>query len=394
MSGGLRIALAALLLGLSCPIASAAEEGAERRFTWRPSVQLRAVLSDDITLNNRSSDGDLGIWMAPRLELAYRAPAFELGADGSLDVRRYSDSKSSDETFYRVHSFAEAGLLPGLSIRVSDAYTPQPQLLGLPDDEPNNLVQTNRAEVELRYWRELPGRREITIAALGSRFDTDRFAALVEAPNGSVALDPGFRADFWEGAAVVEFQNPFGDHHAGYVRGLVRQRDFEDAGGADHLEVSGLIGFRSHLERGIEFDAAGGYGLLDIAGGGSESSLLGRAALSVRRPGGWHYHAAFHNEFTVDIAGNDFVDTTGRLGIEKFFGPRTAVSLIGFLSQLESDSTRPSGNLFGGTEVKLRRALARRFQASLAYRYWENAGSFGLDDLSQSRLMLTLTYRH
>ncbi len=378
-----------LLVGLS----ASAEEGAERRFTWRPSIQVRTVVSDNINLSNENADGDIGVWMSPRLELDYRAPAYQIGIDSSFDVRRYSDSRDDDESFYRVHSFAEAGLLPGLSLRVSDTYTPQPKVLGLPDDDPANLVQTNRAEVELRYWRELPGRREVSIALLGGRFDADRFATLVEGPGGGVVLDTGFRADFWEGAGVIEFQNPFGDSHAGYLRGLVRHRSFDDPGGADHLEVSGLIGFRSHLEQGIEFDLAAGYGLLDLADGGSTTRLLGRAALSIRRPGGWRYHAGFHNEFTVDVAGNDFVDTTGRLGVEKYFGARTALSLFGFVSQLENDSTSPSGNLFAGGEVKLRRALARRFQASLAYRYWENAGSFGADDLSQNRLMLTLTYR-
>ena len=174
----------------------------------------------------------------------------------------------------------------------------------------------------------------------------------------------------------------------------MRQREFDDSAGADHLEASGLLGFRSHLEQGILFDVAGGYGLLDLEDGSSEARILARAALTVHRPGGWRYEAAFHNEFTVDVAGNDFVDTTGRLGVEKYFGKRTALSVIGFVSQLESDSTQPSGNLFGGAEVKLRRALSRRFQASLAYRYWENAGSFGLDDMSQSRAMVTLTYRH
>ncbi|MGH0030391.1 MAG: hypothetical protein ACQGVC_11420, partial [Myxococcota bacterium] len=89
----------------------------------------------------------------------------------------------------------------------------------------------------------------------------------------------------------------------------------------------------------------------------------------------------------------DFVDTTGRVGGEKYFGERTAVSLIGFRAQLESDSTSPSYNLFGGAEAKVRRALSRNFQASLAYRFWENAGSFSGDNMNQNRLMLTLTYR-
>ncbi|MGH0031322.1 MAG: hypothetical protein ACQGVC_16110, partial [Myxococcota bacterium] len=288
--------LAVLLGGGILPVAgaAAAEEGEERRFFWRPSIQVRGVLSDNTKLTKTDEDGDLGVWVAPRLEASYRTPAYQVGVDGAVDVRRYSSTREDDETFYRVHSFAEAGLLPGLSLRISDAYTPQPKQLGLPDDDPVNLLQSNRASVEARYWHELPGSREITIGAVGSRFDADRFATLVEAPGGGVMLDSNFNADFWEGAGFVEFQNPFGDHHAGYLRGLVRQRDFVHSGAADHLEVSGLVGFRSHLDQGIEFDAAGGYGLLDLSGAGSETRILGRASLSVRRPGGWRYHAAFH----------------------------------------------------------------------------------------------------
>lgn len=389
-------ALAALCLLASAfaPPASAAGEGEERRFTWRPSIQVRGIVNDNTGLTRDDEDADVGIWVAPRLEASYRTPAYSIGVDGAVDVRRYSQTRYDDETFYRVSSYAEAGLLPGLSLRVSDAYTPQVRQLGLPDDDPVNMVQTNRANVEARYWHELPGRREISVGAVGSRFDADRFATLVEGPGGGVVLDPNFSADFWEGAGFLEFQNPLGEHNAVYLRGLARHRDFDHAGGADHLEVSGLLGFRSDWEQGIEFDAAGGYGMLDLSGGGSEARILGRASLAIRRPGGWRYHAGFHNEFTVDVAGNDFVDTTGRLGVEKYFGLKTAVSLTGFLSQLESDSTQPSYDLFGGAEVKLRRALSRNFQASFAYRYWENAGSFGADDMVQNRLMLTLTYRH
>jgi len=391
MARALRLALVAHALVLG--FAAGAEEGAERRFTWRPSIQFRAAVNDNIALTE-DEDADVGAWIAPRIEAAWRTPDYQLGVDGSLDVHNYTDSKEADETFYRVHSFAEAGLLPGLSVRISDAFTPQPKVLGLPEDEPVNLLQTNRAELEMRYWRELPGRREITLAALGGRFDAERFAALVEGPGGGVVLDTGFRADFWEGAGVVELQNPFGDQHAGYLRGLVRQRSFDDPAGADHLEASGLIGFRSHMERGIELDVAGGYGLLDLADAGSETMWLGRASVSIRRAGGWRYHVGFHHQLTVDVAGNDFVDTTGRLGVEKYFGKRTAVGLVGFLSQLDSDSTDPSGNRFGGAELKLRRQLSRRVEASLAYRHWENAGSFELDDMRQDRAMLSLTYRH
>ena len=119
-----------------------------------------------------------------------------------------------------------------------------------------------------------------------------------------------------------------------------------------------------------------------------------RRAVRSRRPDGWHFELGFHNEFTLDVAGNDFVDTTGRLEIEKYFGRRTAVSVTGFLSYLDSDSTRPGSNLFGGGEFTVRRQLSRRFQLGFSFRHWRNAGAYELDDLRQNRGVVTLNFRH
>jgi hypothetical protein len=360
--------------------AAFAQEAAERPFSWRPSIQLRGVVTDNIELTKKNRNGDVGFFAAPRLEAAYRTPAYELELDGAVDVRRYTDDAGIDDVFYRVKTGAEVGVLPGLSFRLSNAYTPQVRSLGLPDDDPANLVQTNRAQVEMRYWRELAGSREIAIGAVGGRFDTERFAALVEGPGGSVIPDLGFRADYWEGGGYAEFQNPIGENHAAYVRAGGRQRTFDEESAGDHLSANGLLGFRTHIEPGLEIDVAGGYGWLDFGGGDDESSWLARADLKLRRPDGWRFQAGFHHELTVDIAGQDFQDTTGRLGVEKYLGTRTAVGVIGFLSQLHSDSTRPRGNLFGGVEVKIRRQLVRRVTASLSY--------------EQSRVVVGLTYRH
>jgi hypothetical protein len=386
----LHILLAVVLLAG----AAAAEEDGLRRFHFRPSLQTRAILSDNIGVVDNGRDGDVGVWFAPRVELGFREDAYELGVDASLDVRRYTERAGFDETFYRVHSYGEVGLLPGLTFRLSDAYTPQPVMLGVPDDEPANLVQTNRAQLEMRYWRELAGGREVTAGLTGGRLDTHRFATLVAGPGGAAVLDTGFKADFWEGGGFLELQNPLGDDHGAYVRGLVRHRSFDDRAGADHLEASALLGFRSQIEPGLALDIAGGWGWLDLREGGSDSRSLARASLSLRRPDGWHFELGAHNEFTIDVAGNDFVDTTGRLQVEKYFGPRTVASATGFVSYLTSDSTQPSSNLFGGAEVSVRRQLSRRFQVGFAYRYWQNAGAFSGDDLRQNRGMLTLTYRH
>ncbi len=386
----LRIFLASLLWVTTAQ----AEEDALRRFHFRPSLQTRAVLSDNIGVVDSGRDGDVGVWLAPRAELGYRDEAYEVGVDASVDVRRYTERSGFDEVFYRVHSFGEVGVVPGLTLRLSNAYTPQPVRLGVPDDEPANLVQTNRARLEMRYWRELAGGREVSVGLVGGRFDTKRFATLVSGPAGTPVLDPGFKADFWESGGFVELQNPIGRSHGFYTRGLVRHRAFDDRAGADHLEASALLGFRSQLEPGLALDIAGGWGWLDLEDGGSDSRSLARASLSLRRPDGWHFDLGVHNEFTLDVAGNDFVDTTGRLQIEKYFGRRTAVSATGFLSYLTSDSTAPSSNLFGGAELEVRRQFSRRLQLGLAVRHWRNAGAFGGDDLRQNRGMITLTYRH
>lgn len=386
-----------LLIPCACLALAAsalAQEATERPFSWRPSIQMRGLWTDNIGLTQPRREGDFGFFAAPRVEAAYRTDAYELDFDGAVDVRRYTDDARLDDVFYRVNTGAEVGVLPGLSMRLSDAYTPTVRTLGLPDDDPANLIQSNRAQLEMRYWRELPGSRELAVGAIGGRFDTESFQTLVAGPGGSVVLDPRFRADFWEGGGYAEFQNPIGEHHAGYLRTAVRQRSFDDEPDGDHLQVSGLAGFRSHIEPGFELDVAGGYGWLDFGGGQDESSVLVRADLNLRRPDGWRFQAGFHHELSVDIAGNDFQDTTGRIGVEKYLGTRTAVGVTGFLSQLQSDSTQPHGNRFGGFEVKVRRQLVRRVTASLSYRYWQNAGSFSRDDFEQSRVILGLTYRH
>jgi hypothetical protein len=389
---GLRLLISAGCLAFAQP--AAAQEADARPFSWRPSIQLRGLWSDNIGITARKREDDFGLFAAPRLEAAYRTEAYELDFDGAVDVRRYTDDAGLDDVFYRVNTGAEVGVLPGLSVRLSDAYTPTVRTLGLPDDDPANLIQSNRAQLEMRYWRELPGSRELALGAFGGRFDTESYATGVAGPGGTVVVDPRFRADFWEGGGYAEFQNPIGEHHAAYLRGSVRQRTFDVEPDGDHLHVAGLAGFRTHIEPGLELDLSGGYGWLDFGGGDDESSWLARAELNLRRPDGWRFQLGFHHELTVDIAGQDFQDTSGRIGVEKYLGTRTAVGATAFLSQLHSDATRPRGNLFGGFEVKVRRQLVRRLTASLSYRYWENAGSFELDDFEQSRIVLALTYRH
>jgi hypothetical protein len=384
---------ALLLLALLVGAAARADEGAERRFTWRPSFESRSVLDDNAFLSDGGEDTDFGIWMQPRLELDYRVPAAQVGADLGAQVPRYFDHTPLNDVWWRTQVQGEVGLWPGLSLRVGDAFTPQPVALGLPEDAPTNLAQTNRASGELRYWRELPGGRELTLGALGARFDSEKVTALVPGPGGSALVDPDFRPDFVEGGGFAELRNPIGEDHALLVRGGARHRSFDEVSDADHLEASGLLGLESRLPGGVDLDVAGGYGWLDARGSGSDPHVIGRAALGWRHASGLNFRLGFHHEMTTDLAGNDFLDTTGRISVEKYFGLRTAATVTGFLSQLDSDSLHPSGNLYGGAEIVVRRQLSRSFQISLSYRYWENAGGFELDDFSQNQASLTFSYR-
>jgi hypothetical protein len=396
MGAGTRgaIALAALLAALWPAVVSRAAEDDARRFSWEPSVDVKSVFDDNVFHADSARESDFGFWILPRLELEYAAPAYEVGADLGVDVRRYVDHSALDRTFGRVEAWGEAGLLPGLTVRLDDAFVPQPIRLGVPHDDPINLQQTNRTNLQVRYWRELESGREIAIGARGSRFMSDEFAQLVPGPGGVPTLDPDFRADFWEGGGFLEFQNPLGKTHAAYVTGLARHRSYDDLSTSDHTEVSGLLGVRAFWIKHLQLDLAGGVGLLAFDGGTNEPRFLTRADASYRFAGGLGVLLGFHNRFTSDLLGNDFVDTTGRLGFERYFGRRTSASLVGFVSHLDQASLGSQTNLFGGVEVQVRRRLSRGLQLTLSYRYWENGGNYALDDFRQNRAWIGLAYQN
>jgi hypothetical protein len=386
--------LHALLLIPLAASAVHADEGAERPFTWRPSFETRSVLNDNAFMTTHDKDTDLGVWMEPRVELDYRVPAARLGADLGAQIPRYLDHSSLNDVFWRTNVHGEAGLWPGFSVRLSDAFTPMPVALGLPDDAPTNLAQTNRAQGELRYWRELPGGREMTVGILGARFDGEKVDALVPDSNGDAVLDTSFRPDFSEGGGFAELRNPFGEDHAIMLRGGTRYRSFDSLSEGEYLDAEGTLGLESRLPGGFDLALAGGFGWLDPRDGSGEPQALGRAELGWRHASGLRVEAGFHHAFASDLAGNDFIDTTGRLTLEKYFGLQTSVTVTGFVSQLDAQSSHPSHNLFGGAEVVLRRQLSRRFQVSVAYRYWENDGGFAIDDFRQNQASLSFSYRH
>jgi hypothetical protein len=366
----------------------AASEPERNRLIFHPSIQVTAVGDSNVQLREDDSEGDLGVFLFPRIELGYQGRWFDLGADLGADIRRYVDGDSPSDEFFRMSGFAELGLLPGLTFHLSDAFTPTPVDLGKPEDHAANLVQTNRIVARFRYWRELPGAREMIVSLEGTRLSSESFAADV----GNGVIDPDFHADFWEGALVGEVRSPISDHTSAYLRTHLRYRSFDDSSASDFGDLAVLLGVRSHWFRNVDFDVAGGYGLLAFDSG-SKNRFLGEANLRYRIADGTTLRLSFVNRNTADIVGNDFVETTGKIGLERRFGERTAASVDLFLSRIDNEVWDSGADLFGGAEARVRRQLSRRTQLELRYRYWDNGGDYSSDDFSQHQVSLVFSYR-
>jgi hypothetical protein len=390
------LAAAAALLLFGAPASGSESEsrsgsGSEterNRFSFHPSIQVTAVADNNVRLREDDSEGDLGVFLFPRIELGYQGHWFNLGADLGADIRRYVDGASPSDEFFRMSGFAEVGLLPGLTFRVSDDFTPTPVELGKPEDHSANLVQTNRLVAKFRYWRELPGDREMLLSLQGTRLISESFAADV----GNGVIDDDFHADFWEGALLGEVQSPVLDRTSAFLRTHLRYRTFDDSSASDFGDLAVLLGLRTHWFRSVDFEVAGGYGLIAFDSG-SKNRFLGQANLRYRIADGTTVRLSFVNRNTADIAGNDFVESTGTIGVERRFGERTAASIELFLSRINNEVWDSGADLFGGAETRVRRQLSRRTQLELAYRYWNNAGDYSSDDFSQHQVSLVFSYR-
>jgi hypothetical protein len=389
------VAAAALLLLGALAAGAESETGSgfgseteRNRFSFHPSIRVTAVADDNVRLREDDSKGDLGMLFFPRVELGYQGRWFDLGADLGADIRRYVDGDSPSDEFFRMSGFAEVGLMPGLTFRLSDAFAPTPVELGKPEDHSANLVQTNRLVAGFRYWRELPGGREMLLSLQGTRLSSESFAADI----GNGTIDENFHADFWEGALLGEIQRLLANRTSVFVRTHLRYRTFDDSSASDFGDLAVLIGVRTHWFGNVDFDVAGGYGLLAFDSG-SKNRFLGQANLRYRRSDGTTLRLSFVNRNTADIVGNDFIETTGKIGLERRFGERTAASIDLFLSRIDNEVWDSGANVFGGVEARLRRQLWRRTQLELTYRYWDNGGDYGRDDFSQNQVSLSFSYR-
>jgi hypothetical protein len=386
---------AALLLLVGFAAGAESESGGgfgsetdRNRFSFHPSIRVTTAADSNVRLREDDSEGDIGMFFFPRVELGYQGSWFDLGADLGADIRRYVDSDSPSDEFFRTSGFAEVGLISGLTFRLSDAFVPTPVELGRPEDHSANLVQTNRIVAGFRYWRELPGGREMRLSLQGTRHSSESFAADI----GNGTIDENFHADFWEGALLAEVQRLLANRTSVFARTHLRYRTFDDSSASDFGDLAVLIGVRTHWFRNVDFDFAGGYGLLAFDSG-SKHRFLGQANLRYRRSDGTILRLSVANRNTADIVGNDFIETTGKIGLERRFGERTAASVDLFLSRIDNEVWDSGANVFGGVEASFRRQLWRRTQLELAYRYWDNGGDYGRDDFSQHQVSLIFSYR-
>jgi hypothetical protein len=385
---------AAGLLGLSARPAGA--EGRLGDLTVRPSASFTTVFDDNLFLTDDDEESSFGVWVRPRLELAYRTETLDLGADLGADVRRYADyySRMADQ-FWHLAGHAQVGLLPGLTLRVENAYVPNPIETGLPPDQGTNLLQTNRSDAELRYWRVLPGEREISFGVRGTRFFADDYSEEIPGSGGTVILDDNFNANYWGGTGFLEYQEPLGRRTAAYARAQTGYRTFDDSPRSDNLDYSLLLGLRSQRFRNTEIDIAGGYGRIQFSSLGDQPRILGRASLRHRLESGWSWRIGVNHLSSADLLGNEALETTGSLGLEKRFADgRTAAGATIFITRFDTESWSDGANLFGGAELLVRRQLSRRTQVRLSYRHWRNQGGHELDDMLQNRLLLELALNY
>ena len=378
-----------LLLGAivasAAPPRDAAAEGAPDLFSLRPSLATTLVVDDNPKFQKNGGDTAFGAWLRPRVQVDYDAPDLDLGADLGVDVRRYAgyDTSLNDE-FARVSGWADYRFAPGFALRVGDAWVPRAQRLGRPEDETENLVQTNLLDASLRSWRSLPGGRELEVGAQGAYYVTEDYAE----PLGGGAVDSDFHANYTDGLGYVELQTPIFGGAKGFVRAQGGYRFLEDDSDADHANVGGSLGVRYPFDGG-SLELGGGGGWLAFAGLPDRPRALGRAALRLELPAGFASTFAATQLLSADLSGRKVVQTDARIELERWFGRRTAATLTLFGTRYD-DASFGSVDLFGGIEAGVRRQLTRALQLVVRYRHWSNGGHYGSDDFSQNRGSLEL----
>lgn len=387
-------ALPALLAVVALAPAAGADERESNRFSFHPSVQVTTLFDDNVFFEKGGEDADVGTWIRPRVDLGYEGAAFDLGVEAGFDFRRYADSRSRGDELVHVASHAELGVLPGLRVLLEHAFVPQPQELGLPPDEGPNLVQTNRGEGRIRYWRELPRGFEIELGAGAAHVFSESFHTQYPGPAGGVIADDHFRVNYFESSVSAEVLKTLERDTTAFLRGGFRHRSFQDgARDADHGLLSLRLGARTLRFHPFELEVEGGIGLIDFEEYGHEPHWLARARVAYEFETGLRLGVSGHHTVTSDLTGNEFLETTVRFDVEQSLGERTVFVASGFLTRYQDEGWDRGRNDLGGAEARLVRQLTQHGQMALAYRYWRNAGPFETDDFRQNRVVLEFTWR-
>lgn len=388
-----RSRFAAFVLALSFLVAAPTRaDGPESGFWWTPSLRLSGVVDDNIFFKSGNGNGDVGFWIAPRVEAGYRGSAFAVGADVGVDVRQYIDDGGINDQLIRATGWGELNLAPGLDLRVQNAYVPQSVILGLPEDDTLNSVQTNRAEASLQWSHALAPGRSFTIGAVGTHFLAEEHADALPAPGGGFAVDPSFGGNFWQGLAFVQVDTALAERTTLWARTQASYRDFSELSSADHTKVGMLVGVESRYWRGVELSASAGGGAVFFDGLGTGYRAVGRARALKRFERGFSVWIGGRHLRSPDLRGNEVDETRGEIGFEQRFGSATAFDARGFVTRY--DAAFVGGpNLFGGAELRLRRQLTQQLQVGVTYRYWENGGRLVADDFAQNRVVIEIGFR-
>jgi hypothetical protein len=368
--------------------------GPREGLSLHPYASLSGVYNSNVLLEPDHGTGEFGLWLSPGIEANYRRDVFRAGLDIGADLQRYFGPIALDGYYGRIAGFAEVAPLPGLTLRLADAWAPQPLNLGLPDDDAANLVQSNRVEAEARLRRELPREFVLDVGILGTRFDADSYEVRQGADLNGFSTDGGsIDVDYWDVTGRIELQRGFDRRTIGYARILARDRAYESASNYSFVEVSGLLGLRFRGPAQTELEIAGGYGQLNYRDGPTKPTALGLLELSGVLDGGWRWHAGVSRNFTTDFSIYDYAETSGRVGVEKELGPRTRATVEVSGGQFNSEAPDVGNQTYWAVEAALRRQLNRTMQAGLVFRHWQTHGEGSLRDITQNRVILELKYR-
>ncbi len=390
-------ALAVAWLQAATSVAQIAEPGAigpREGLSLHPYATLSGVYNSNVLLEPSDGTGEFGMWLSPGIEANYRRGIFRSGIDVGADLQRYFGPIHLDGYYGRVAGFAELAPLPGVTVRLADAWAPQPLNLGLPDDDAANLVQSNRVEAEARLRRELPRELVLDLSLLGTRFDADPYEVRHDAELGGFSTQgDSIDVDYWDVTGRLELQRGFDRRTVAFARILARDRAYESATEYSFVEFSGLLGLRLRGPAQTELEIAGGYGHLDYRDGPAKPTALGLIELRGALDGGWRWHAGVSRNFTTDFSIYDYAETSGRVGLEKELGPRTRATVEFSGGQFNSEAPDVGNQTYWAVETALRRQLNRTMQAGLVFRHWQTNGDGSLHDVTQNRVILELKYR-